>query len=85
MIQLVAEKINTDPTLLLEIRGFADNVGNVEYNLKLSQRRAEAVKAVLVKKYRVSGDRIIANGKGKVLDVVGANRMNRRCNFYFSE
>lgn len=85
MIQLVAEKIITDPTLLLEIRGFADNVGNVEYNLKLSQRRAEAVKAVLVNKYKVSKDRIIANGKGKVLDIVGASRMNRRCNFYFSE
>lgn len=85
MIDLVGQKIMADPTLLLEVRGFADNVGNVEYNQKLSQRRAEAVKDALVKKYRVSPVRIIANGKGKIIDMVGANRMNRRCNFYFSE
>ena len=23
--------------------------------------------------------------KGKIIDMVGANRMNRRCNFYFNE
>ncbi len=85
MINIVAQKIMTDPSLFLEVRGFADNVGNVEYNQKLSQRRAEVVKSVIVKKYGVSPDRIVANGKGKIIDVVGANRMNRRCNFYFSD
>jgi len=85
MVQKVAVKMNTDPTLLLEIRGFADNVGNVEYNQRLSQKRADVVKDYIVRVYRVSPDRIIANGKGKIIDMVGANRMNRRCNFYFNE
>lgn len=85
IIKIVSVKMNTDPTLLLEIRGFADNVGNVEYNQRLSQNRANVVKDYIVRVYKVSPDRIIANGKGKIIDVMGANRMNRRCNFYFSE
>ena len=84
-IKLIAQKMNSDPTLLLEIRGFADNVGNVQYNQKLSQRRADIVKNVLINTFKVSADRIIANGKGKVIDMPGANRLNRRCNFYFNE
>lgn len=85
MIRTVAVKLNTDPLLLLEIRGFADNVGNVEYNQRLSQKRADIVKDYLVRVYKVSPDRIIANGKGKIIDMLGENRMNRRCNFYFNE
>ena len=77
--------MNTDPTLLLEIRVFAYNVWNDEYNQRLSQKRADVVKDYIVRVYRVSPDRIIANGKGKIIDMVGANRMNRRCNFYFNE
>lgn len=85
IIKTVAVKMNTDPTLLLEIRGFADNVGNVEYNQRLSQNRANVVKDYIVRVFKVSPDRIIANGKGKIIDMLGANRMNRRCNFYFNE
>jgi OOP family OmpA-OmpF porin len=44
--------------------GYTDRIGSKAYNLKLSERRAEAVKAYLVSK-GVPADRILAKGKGK--------------------
>ena len=44
--------------------GYTDRIGSKAYNLKLSERRAEAVKAYLVSK-GVPAGRILANGKGK--------------------
>ena len=44
--------------------GHTDSIGSVEYNLKLSVRRAEAVKAYLVSK-GIEPNRIYTEGKGK--------------------
>ena len=44
--------------------GHTDPIGSVEYNLKLSVRRAEAVKAYLVSK-GIEPNRIYTEGKGK--------------------
>ena len=44
--------------------GYTDRIGSKAYNLKLSERRAETVKAYLVSK-GVAADRILAKGKGK--------------------
>ena len=44
--------------------GYTDRIGSKAYNLKLSDRRAETVKAYLVGK-GVAADRILAKGKGK--------------------
>ena len=44
--------------------GHTDRIGSEAYNLKLSKRRAEAVKAYLVSK-GVPENRILAEGKGK--------------------
>ncbi len=45
--------------------GHTDSVGTVEYNLKLSQRRADAVKKYLVDKGHEKADRITTEAKGK--------------------
>ncbi len=64
-IAICARKMTADPELLVEVRGFTDNMGTTDYNARLSQRRADVVKSELIKKYGISADRIIANGKGK--------------------
>jgi outer membrane protein OmpA-like peptidoglycan-associated protein len=48
----------------IEVTGHTDTVGTVKYNQKLSERRAAAVKAELIKD-GVSGDSIDTIGVGK--------------------
>lgn len=52
----------------LDVSGHTCSIGKDDYNLKLSQKRADAVKAYLVKK-GVAADRIIAKGFGKTKPV----------------
>ena len=40
--------LNSSPSMTLDIEGHTDNIGNVEYNQKLSERRAQSVKGYLV-------------------------------------
>jgi outer membrane protein OmpA-like peptidoglycan-associated protein len=51
------------PTLRLEISGHTDNVGDEEYNQKLSLRRANAVVGFLIKN-GIKSDRLVAKGYG---------------------
>jgi len=51
------------PDLRVEITGHADGVGSREYNVQLSERRAEAVKRYLVEK-GVAAERIETRGAG---------------------
>lgn len=51
-------------TLVVEIGGHTDNSGSEADNLRLSQHRADAIKAYLVKK-GISEDRILAKGYGE--------------------
>ena len=46
------------------IKGYASPEGNLEFNKKLAQARAEAVKSILVKKYKINANRITAEGQG---------------------
>lgn len=69
----------------LEIQGHTDDKGTEDYNLKLSQNRADAVKKYLVSK-GVVADTITANGFGETKPIVAndsdANReKNRRVEF----
>jgi len=59
-----AVKVLTDyPDVKLEIGGHTDNVGKAEYNMELSQKRADAVMDYLVSK-GISADRLTAVGYG---------------------
>ncbi len=64
------------------IEGHTDNVGSDEYNLGLSERRAEAVKQALVTK-GIGEERIITKGYGKKYPVASnstseGRQLNRR-------
>lgn len=67
------------------IDGYTSNTGKADMNLKLSQRRADAVKAYLVKK-GINADRFTATGYG-IANPIGDNKtqkgrdINRRVEF----
>ncbi|MDH3320764.1 MAG: OmpA family protein [Betaproteobacteria bacterium] len=49
----------------INIAGYTDRIGSVQYNQKLSERRAEAVKAYLVRQ-GANADKIQTTGYGKM-------------------
>jgi OOP family OmpA-OmpF porin len=51
------------PTMIIEVAGYTDNVGTDDANMKLSQQRAESVRNYLVSK-GVSADKVQAKGYG---------------------
>ncbi len=66
----------------VEIDGFTDSVGSESFNLDLSQRRADAVKSVLVSR-GIDSSRIVSRGYGKEFGVAsnsdaGGRQLNRR-------
>ncbi len=74
------------PDMTFDIVGHTDDVGNKDFNLKLSQERADAVKSWLVE-HGISADRLNARGRGMEEPLVpnnsDANRQkNRRVEFY---
>jgi len=56
--------LKADASLRLEIRGHTDNVGAPAANQKLSEERAAAVKAYLVKAFTIAADRLTTAGFG---------------------
>ncbi len=62
-IRKIADRLRAMPIGRMEVRGYTDRLGSSTYNLGLSQRRADAVKALLVQQ-GVPPDRINARGLG---------------------
>jgi outer membrane protein OmpA-like peptidoglycan-associated protein len=63
-IDRLARVLNQYPATRIRVEGYTDNTGSEEYNLRLSQRRAEAVRQLLISK-GISPDRITALGYGE--------------------
>ena len=78
-IELIAQYMKNHSDAKVEIKGYASPEGNKEFNQALSQKRADAVKDVLVKKYKISADRLTAKGMGatdKLFKQVEFNRVS---------
>ena len=60
----IATYLRKYPNSKVVIKGFASPEGSIEVNERIAKARAEAVKAVLVKQYKIDGDRIVAEGEG---------------------
>lgn len=78
----LVEFLTEHPDRLVQIDGFTDSVGTDAYNLDLSQRRADAVRAVLLSR-GVNSVRVGTQGYGKAYPVAdnsesGGRQLNRR-------
>ena len=66
------------------INGHTDAVGSAEYNQKLSERRAQAVRQYLITQRGIDAGRLVARGYGKeqlLLPSEPYNELNRRVEF----
>jgi outer membrane protein OmpA-like peptidoglycan-associated protein len=69
-LQQITALLQADPPLKIEVQGHTDNVGGDDYNQKLSQGRADAVKAWLVA-HAIPAERITTRGYGRQQPVAG--------------
>lgn len=51
----------------LTLTGYADNTGNINYNLKLAEERTKAIKEALIQQFGISQDKIILESGGQVV------------------
>jgi outer membrane protein OmpA-like peptidoglycan-associated protein len=62
-LDLLVKYLRDHPSVMMEIAGHTDHVGDEKHNLLLSQRRAEAVVNHLIEK-GINAKRLVANGYG---------------------
>lgn len=67
----IGNLLNDNPELRLSIEGHTDSDGADDYNMTLSQQRAESVRTYLIGEYGIAADRLEAKGWGetKPIDV----------------
>ncbi len=63
-VEMIAAYLKNHPEASVQIKGYASQDGNEEFNIKLAQNRAESVKNALINKYKVPASRIQAEGQG---------------------
>lgn len=74
----VAEYLKANPDMKVIVRGYADkDTGSSNYNMKLSERRAQAVADILTGDYGISSDRLILQAEGSDSQVYPTNDWNR--------
>jgi OmpA-OmpF porin, OOP family len=81
----ISDVMQKNPGLNMNINGFTDNIGTLEYNQRLSERRAQAAKNYLVDQ-RIDINRFTINGFSYTMPVSSneteeGRRMNRRVEF----
>jgi outer membrane protein OmpA-like peptidoglycan-associated protein len=90
-LQKLGTLIQRNPKATFTVEGYTDSLGSPEYNLDLSQRRAESVKAYLVNVIGINPIQIETRGYGQtkfivaprtpqfiVEDEIARQRLNRR-------
>lgn len=81
----IAITMAENKTLIIELGGHTDNTGGDEFNLKLSQDRADSVREYLIGK-GIEPDRVASKGYGETVpvaknDTPEGQRLNRRVEF----
>jgi OmpA-OmpF porin, OOP family len=88
-IQSIANLLKYYPDAKAKIEGHTDNVGNDDYNQKLSEERAKSVRQYLIDKFDIDGSRLTAVGYGKSKplasnDTEKGRQINRRVQAVFN-
>lgn len=63
-VERIASYMNRHPESRVVIKGYSSPEGSIEVNERIARARAESVKSVLTKKYRIAASRITAEGQG---------------------
>ncbi len=89
ILDAVTDVLVKNPKITIEVQGHTDNVGQVAYNQKLSQQRADSVRAYLVA-HGIDASRLVSKGYGMsqplLPNTTEANRaLNRRVQFIRTE
>lgn len=80
VLDRIADSLSGQPDLAVEIAGHTDSTGATEYNLNLSQARANSVRAYLMSR-GIDADRMVARGYGETEPVdTNANEQGRSAN-----
>ena len=80
-IELIASYMKNHPEAKVEVKGYASPEGPLELNNKLSVDRANAVMNALIKKYKISADRLSAQGCGPTDELFEELEFNRVATF----
>lgn len=81
----IAISMTENKTLTIELGGHTDNTGSTEFNLELSQNRADSVREYLIGK-GIEPDRVASKGYGETVpvaknDTPEGQQLNRRVEF----
>ena len=91
ILDQVSQQLRAHPEVkTLRIEGHTDSVGADDYNMRLSQARAESVKKYLTEKGRIAPERLIAKGYGETRPIASnttprGKAQNRRVEFLIVE
>jgi outer membrane protein OmpA-like peptidoglycan-associated protein len=86
LLDQIAEALDANPQIrTVRIEGHTDNVGDPKFNQRLSEERAQSVKAALERR-KIDGDRLQTKGLGETRPVApntapGGRQTNRRVEF----
>ena len=76
-VEMVAKYMRNHPNAKVLVKGYASPEGNAELNQKLSEARATSVANALIKRYKISKDRITTQGLGATSEISEENDFNR--------
>jgi len=78
MIQEIVTILRSNPDYLVDVTGVTDIYASETYNAKLRVRRAEEVKAFMIKKFNIDPNRITTNTQKEKVSGIPYQHLNRK-------